>query len=818
MNIAKSLRLSLFAFLAICSAHISLAADGKHTEHITDSFVNYYKKGIDEKLYIQCDKPYYSAGEKIWLKGYLRNAITHRPLELSNYIFVELTDREGELVSRVKVLRDSTGFSGYLSLAAEMDEGDYTLRGYTRWMTNKDEEFFFTKNIKVISPVSGIYGEQANKESNRAKAKREAEEAEEEAEEAARMSEYSVQFFAEGGALVGGMSHIIAFKALAQDGLSVEVKGQIFNSKGEVVGSISSIHKGMGMVTMFVEKGESYYAVVENEEGLERRFSLPEVESKGVTVVASRSGDKLFYQAKSSDAKLLKNAYAVVHTRGQVVTVDEGDMTKTHLIPYDMLEAGVTTITIMNGDNEPLAERLIFKKPSDMATISIECDKRNYTSRSLARVKLNIKNSLGEAAQGEFGVSVTDNLVVKSDPTTDNIVSYLLLSSDIKGHIEEPGFYFARNTAEEDYKLDLLMRTQGWRRFDIKDVVSNSIPDPKVNYEESGTISGRVKGFFGNDARNPNIMVICSRVGFVDFFEYNSSGFSLTGLNIPDSAVYVVQAKGRNGGTALSLEVDTESFPEPLKGIFARKGANNESSSTSYIPTSFVQQSQEKFIHEGGMSTIDIDAVSVSTSKPTSSGTGLFATHSTGREELDALASMPLSNFLQTYPNMTVESDGVLYRDNEDYAGFVVDGMEMEFFEVEVFTTADIESISFLTDSEAVLYRNADGGVFVIELREDYISSVKSAANVASVRHLGYQERATFYQPSYDKEEVAEQEMPDYRTTVFWSGELTPDEEGNIEFEFFTADKATSYTIEVEGVTEEGEPCRATKTIDRTLL
>lgn len=280
MNIAKSLRLSLFAFLAICSAHISLAADGKHTEHITDSFVNYYKKGIDEKLYIQCDKPYYSAGEKIWLKGYLRNAITHRPLELSNYIFVELTDREGELVSRVKVLRDSTGFSGYLSLAAEMDEGDYTLRGYTRWMTNKDEEFFFTKNIKVISPVSGIYGEQANKESNRAKAKREAEEAEEEAEEAARMSEYSVQFFAEGGALVGGMSHIIAFKALAQDGLSVEVKGQIFNSKGEVVGSISSIHKGMGMVTMFVEKGESYYAVVENEEGLERRFSLPRWRAK----------------------------------------------------------------------------------------------------------------------------------------------------------------------------------------------------------------------------------------------------------------------------------------------------------------------------------------------------------------------------------------------------------------------------------------------------------------------------------------------------------------------------------------------------------
>ena len=55
-----------------------------------------------EKVYLHLDKPFYGAGEKIWFKGYLINAITHQDDSQSNFIITELINRSDSIVERKK--------------------------------------------------------------------------------------------------------------------------------------------------------------------------------------------------------------------------------------------------------------------------------------------------------------------------------------------------------------------------------------------------------------------------------------------------------------------------------------------------------------------------------------------------------------------------------------------------------------------------------------------------------------------------------------------------------------------------------------------
>ena len=106
-----------------------------------------------EKLYLHLDKPFYGAGEKIWFKGYLVNAITHQDNAQSNFIITELLNRSDSIVERKKIRRDSLGFHNAFTLPATLPAGDYYLRGYSNWMLNEDPDFFFSRNIKIGNSI-----------------------------------------------------------------------------------------------------------------------------------------------------------------------------------------------------------------------------------------------------------------------------------------------------------------------------------------------------------------------------------------------------------------------------------------------------------------------------------------------------------------------------------------------------------------------------------------------------------------------------------------------------------------------------------------
>ncbi|MFR9503229.1 MAG: hypothetical protein SNH73_02100 [Rikenellaceae bacterium] len=798
--------LSKLLFVIMLISITTLQAQTKteeYTEYVLDRMTSFYDQGIDEKLYLQFDKPYYSSGDKIWFKGYLRNAVTHAPLDISNFIYVDLVASDNDLVSRVKVRRDSTGFNGYITLDPEMESGDYTIRGYTRWMLNQDEDFIFSRAIKISSSIPD--SAKADQADSTKRQMRRAEKEIEEQQNGAR--EYSVQFFPEGGALLADGSQVVAFKAVASDGLSIEVEGAIYNSREEEVTTFRSTHKGMGSVTLFTQGEEQYFAKVRSSEGLESIFELPTVESVGATIAAREVGGKLFIQAKATPLSLVEGAHLVIHSHGLVVSVSELNQSLRGSVDMEALLEGVNVISLIDAQGEVLSQRLVFKHSDSSPQYEISTDRANYARRERVNLKINIQDSFGKAAQGEFGISVTDNSSVHFDPESDNIRSYLLLTSDLCGYIESPNLYFLESDAQTNHKVDLLMLTQGWRRFSMDRILAEQSDEKRFEYELAGEISGDVKGFFGNQARQPKLDVLCADRNYFDTFTLDeSSTFKLVGLDIPDSTTYIIQSRTRKGGNQVVLEIDSEYFP-------AAKALPEPRGEMAYIPTAFVSQSQEKFYYEGGMNTIDIDAVYVTASQKTNSGSN-FSTRSTNREFLEALPSMSLSTIIQGYPSMTITTDGVYYRDNTEMARFIVNGMDMEYLDVSFMRTDEVERIDFYVGPQAMMYPNSDGGVFVIELLEA-VSSI-TAPGIAYVSPLGYQKPDYLYQPHYEVAEDRASRTPDFRTTIFWDGALKPDEEGNIEVEFYTADKATTYKVTLEGMTQEGEICTLSETISRS--
>lgn len=569
----------------------------------------------------------------------------------------------------------------------------------------------------------------------------------------------------------------------------------------------------MGIFNMYVAPNESYYAKAISAAGVERIVALPTVEDVGAVIDAMLFSNRLVYRVRSSSDEIIEGAHIVINAHGRIAACSEVHPNHTSVLASDQLLEGINIISLISASGEVLSERLIFKYPTSMGELSMSCDRENYGRRERVGVTLSLHDSFGEAAAGEFGISVTDDSSVHFDRGAENIVSYLTLSSDIYGYIEEPGLYFVEDDPLASKKIDLLMRTQGWRRFDVEQILAETTPAPTIPYESMVEIKGSVKGFFGNAARNPVIHVLNADLNYFDSFKLdNSNLFKLQGLDLPDSTIYVIQAKGRKGGNSLTLLIEPERFPAPKAnmGSIRRK--------SSYVPQAFINQSQDKFFYEGGMNLIDIDAVYVSVDKSPKSSSGVDSSRSTGREELDLMSGLSLPMILQRYPSISISEEGVTYRSNNSMARFILDGFDVEYDFISTMTSDEIERIDFYEGAAAVMYSDAAGGVFVLESRSGVgsFSSATEPLSMAKVAHLGYQRHATHYQPRYDNPSLRRDLPPDHRTTLFWSGELCPNTQGEINFEFFTADKATHYTVWVEGITEQGELLRKSFSIERT--
>ena len=833
-----------------------------------------------EKLYLHLDKPFYGAGEKIWFKGYLVNATTHQDNSQSNFIITELINRSDSIVERKKIRRDSLGFHNAFTLPATLPAGDYYLRGYSNWMLNEDPDFFFSRNIKIGNSidntiVSSIEYQQEDDTHYTAKIKftsnvqavfenttikylylengKIKNKGKKKTDEngwisislpdlkspAARRIEvefddpqytykrtfhlpvftndFDVKFFPEGGALLSIPHQNVAFKAQGADGFSKEVEGFLFNSKGDTLTNFRSEHNGMGIFTMNPVDNETYYVTVRTNDSITKRFNLPAIEPKGISIAMSHYKQEIRYEIQKTEAtEWPQKLFLLAHTRGKLAILQPINPKRTFGKMNDSLfTEGITHFMLIDEQGNALSERLIFVPDHKPNQWQITADQPTYGKREKVSLQIAAKDNEGNPVEGTFSVSITDRKSIQPDSLADNILSNLLLTSDLKGYVEDPAYYFLNQDARTLRSIDYLMMTHGWRRHKMENVLRT----PSLNFtnyiEKGQTISGRIMGFFGANVKKGPICVLAPKYNIIATTETDEKGQFIVNTSFRDSTTFLVQARTKKGFAGVDILMDPPQYPVATHKAPYLNGA-------ATFMEDYLMNTRDQYYMEGGMRVYNLKEVTVTAKRerPSSKSiyTGGINTYTVEEDRLQGYGQTAF-DAASRLPSVTITNGSEIHiRNNSEPAIIVIDDIVYEDASdiLKDIQVSDMSSISLLRGADAVILGpRASGGAVVITLKDPRNLPARPAQGIITYTPLGYSESVEFYHPTYDTPEKKNAQRSDFRSTVYWNPELRLDAEGKATIEYYTPDSTAPEDIIIEGVDKNGKVCRILQTINK---
>ena len=396
-----------------------------------------------ELLYLQTDKGIYETGEDLWFKTYTLDAQSLALSDRSKTLFVEMLNAKDSIVWQEKYPILSGIAGGHIYVNKDLKEGDYRIHAYTRFsFLNDTLRPVYPKKIRVIKSI-------AYKGTNTPQEKD---------QPVARLS-----FFPEGGYLIDGIPTKVAFKALDAKGMPAKVAGRLLEN-GKDITKLESVHDGMGFVFILPIKGASYKAVLSDG----REFPFAEVVSSGLSVHLRKQTDEylefLLSQPKGAAAQAIKLEGKM---RGGLCCTATGTLSERLKIRIPLKEfpmQGIAEFTLYNTDGQPMAERLVYIHPERKLHIELDTDSARYFTRGKGKLNVKVTDETGNPVQAHLGLSIFDR-AYQNELNPENMLSYCYLSTEIKGNIHNPAYYFDSNNKDRQAALDLLLLTQGWRRY-----------------------------------------------------------------------------------------------------------------------------------------------------------------------------------------------------------------------------------------------------------------------------------------------------------------------------------------------------------------
>ncbi len=312
------------------------------------------------------------------------------------------------------------------------------------------------------------------------------------------LNKIDLQFFPEGGELLADIPVRTAFKALNEFGKPADVEGAIYNKKGEQVTVFQSYHLGMGLVEFTPKAGEQYTAKI-TKPSISETYSLPVAQKQGYSLkIKNQKPASLDVEVLSTRKQKLT---LIGQSRGRIYWEENFKAVpgvNNFKVATAKFPTGIIQWTLLNEDEVELAERLVFVNRQKTLNVSIKTDKQQYKPREKVKMTITVKDENGKPAAGNFSLSVVDdNLVTFADDKQSNVIAYMLLESELKGTIEEPNFYFEKDNQKAGQALDLLMMTQGWRKFEWKNI--NVSPEVAIQHaNERAVVAGTILNNDGN--------------------------------------------------------------------------------------------------------------------------------------------------------------------------------------------------------------------------------------------------------------------------------------------------------------------------------
>ncbi|MES2809446.1 MAG: carboxypeptidase-like regulatory domain-containing protein, partial [Bacteroidota bacterium] len=378
-----------------------------------------------------------------------------------------------------------------------------------------------------------------------------------------RSQNTDLQFLPEGGNLVTGLKSTVGFKAVGEDGKGTPVLGGIFDGNGNEIVSFTATHNGMGSFEFTPKAGQTYIAKMLKP--VAKVLAYPKINKVGTVMHINNpeQGENLEINLSGLDKLSTDTAYYLIGTsRGVVYYSQKMEFNKPDLaITKNIFPSGIARFTLFKGKT-PLNERAVFIDNKDHLNIYIIPNKTSYNKRDSVGLEIAVKDKNGFPVKGSFSVAVTDDSQVRVDSLGDyNIGTSLLLNADLKGHVENPGYYLNRKDKQAWEHLDNLMLTQGWTGYDWKDVFAPDKPQPKFEIEKEFKVTGVVTNLSKKPQPNLQVIISSQKPSFVASAITDVNGrYEFKNLPAIDSGSFFLQANNDKGKAKAFGNITVEKF------------------------------------------------------------------------------------------------------------------------------------------------------------------------------------------------------------------------------------------------------------------
>ncbi len=753
---------------------------------IVGQLARYEQRGPHEKLFLHLDRPLYLSGETMWFKVYAVDGTQSKPLALSSVAYVEVLNAEHHPVLQGKVgLKNATGQGSFL-LPASLPAGSYTVRAYTSWMKNFGPDAYFSRSITVVN----------TRQASGAGAKDSA--------------AFDAQFFPEGGQLVQGLPSRVAFLVTDKAGKGAAAQGQLLNGAGAVVATFRTERLGMGTFSFTPLAGQGPYVAVLTP-GRQPRIThqLPPAHEQGYVLALADTGpDELTLTVRATSAQP-ETVFLLGHSRQQPAVALKAALVNgqaTFVVRKSQLLEGVSHFTLFDAARRPVCERLYFRRPAHALAITARADKSQYTTRDQVRVEVATPGLPAPlAASLSMAVYRLDSLSAASVPGIDR---YLWLTSELRGAVENPDYYFTAPGPEAAAAADNLMLTQGWSRWRWADVLAPGPPRPLAYVAEPNgpVIRGRLTQP-GTGAPRPGVLAYLatpSRITRLTNAQSNANGeFQFEAGNRPGAQEIIIQTDPQQDSTCQITVLDPFSSeyarqPLPPFGLTARFRSDYATRHLNrQVQSAFAGRYRNRFV------TPAVDSAA-------------FYGKPTEQYYLDKFTRFKvLEEVLREYvPGVIVHvrKDGfhLLVTDRlnkvvlEDNPMVLLDG-------VPVFNMNKIMAMNPLKirKLEVIDGRYFHGlavyqGIVSFTTYKGDLEGFPLDAHALVQQYEGVQQQREFYSPRYETPQEKQSRLPDLRNLLYWNADLATIGAAPRTVDFFTGDQPGRYLVVVQGLAANG--------------
>jgi len=788
----KKLKLLSAFFVCLLASTSSFAQT--NMDKMVSSIAGYNSRHLEEKVYLHTDRSYYLCGEILWFKAYVEEAKNNEPLSVSKVVYAELLNSSHNPVLQAKIKVQNGNGSGSFALPVSLASGNYELRAYTNWMKNDSASHFFKKIITIVNTTQNLDPSLVT-----------------------NVPKYDAQFFPEGGNLVNGLKSLVAFKVNDNSGDGADAQGVIVDQSNDTVAHFETTHFGMGNFYFTPESGKHYSAIISLKNGNGFRKGLPDAYEKGYVMHLTNEGNMIKILVTSS-GQPSSDLYVIAETNksidfSQASKLDNGNAVFS--INKNELEDGVAEITLFNENRQPVCERLYFKRPEKKLLINAKADKQTYNKRNQVNIDLSTSDQSGNVLSGNLSASVyrLDDL---HQPQQGNIFTYLWLSSDVRGFIQDPDYYFKNNNAATTEALDNLLLTQGWRTFDWNQISDQSSSFTYVPENQGHLITGKVTiEETGQPA--PNVLVYLSiPERRVQLYGDVSNAEGLVHFDMHDfyGASQIVLQTNSTKDSIYHLQIFTpfsDQFSDAAIPHLTVSENNRESLEADNLHMEITNAYHENDLQK--LKPLNIDTLPFYQNPYKTYLLDNYTRFTTMEEVmreyvLEVNVSKKDKHFhLSTFnaPGYALLNMQPSQRMFDKDPLILLDGVPV--FDVDKIMAYDplkVQKMEIIASKYIWGPIVANGIVSYTTYKGDLPGYSLNPHDVI-LDYDGLQKQRIFYSPDYATDKEIQSRLPDFREVLYWSPDVNTNAQGKGHISFYTGDVPGKYLVEFQGISGNGD-------------